>query len=316
MTDAHPSQAAGARRVETVAIIAPGGYDTDAQRLPRAIAYFAGHGARARAFVDDAERYGRFSGTDAQRLHWLHAAADDPTVDIAIALRGGYGATRLLPKIDFARIAEAVRNRGARFVGHSDFTAIHLALLATTGAISFAGPMAGPDFGMVATDEFTESHFWGAMHDGALDATFPTGPSSDLDVSGVLWGGNLAMLASLLGTPWMPSVDDGILFIEDINEQPYRIERMLLSLQQAGVLDRQAMVLVGDFSGVRPTPYDQDYGLDDALERVRETTPTPIVTGLPFGHGARKLTLAVGASASVRIIEGQARLCQRWSLAA
>ena len=297
-----------------VAIFAPGGYDADPERLPRAERYFASEGCVTTRALGD-RPHGRFSGTDAERLGWLATVVDDAAIDIAIALRGGYGATRLLPDVDFHAMAASVR-RGKRFVGHSDFTAVSLGLLATTGAISFAGPMASYDFGGPTVDPFTAAHFWRAMRESRVDVAFETPSTPDLQVAGPLWGGNLAMLCSLLGTPWMPRIDGGILFIEDINEQPYRIERMLLQLHQAGVLDRQVAVVCGDFSGFRVADYDRGYGLDDAFDYVRRLTATPLVTGLPFGHCPRKVTLAVGARADLTVSAGSCRLRQSWDLAA
>lgn len=299
---------------QRIAIFAPGGYDADPERLLRAERYFASEACAVTTALSEA-RQGRFSGTDAERLSWLAKVVEDPAIDIAMALRGGYGATRLLPAIDFPAMAASVR-RGKRFVGHSDFTAVSLGLLATTGAISFAGPMASYDFGGPSVDAFTASHFWRAMREGHVDLAFDAPSASDLATDGTLWGGNLAMLCSLVGTPWMPVVDGGIFFIEDINEQPYRIERMLLQLHQAGVLDRQAAVLCGDFSGFRIADYDNGYGLEDAFDFVRGVTSTPIVTGLPFGHCPRKATLAVGARARLDIAGGRCRLRQAWDLAA
>ena len=300
---------------ETVAIFAPGGYDSDPERLAQAIRYFEGRGDRTVVGLASDRRHDRFSGTDAERLCWLAAVTNDPAVGIAIALRGGYGATRLLPRIDFDAMAAAVRD-GKRYVGHSDFTAIGLGLLATTGAISFAGPMASYDFGGPIVEPFTEEHFWRAMHESRVDAAFATPHASALAVKGTLWGGNLTMLASLVGTPWMPSITGGILFIEDINEQPYRIERMLLQLEQAGILQRQQLILCGDISGYRVADYDNGYDVPEALARVRETMTVPIVPGLPFGHCRRKLTLAVGAEARVEVAGGRCRLRQHWDLAA
>ena len=302
-----------ASRTERIAVIAPGGYDADPQRFVQAARYFESHGSAVVAAFSD-RRHGRFSGNDDERLQWLRDVVDDPAIDIAMALRGGYGATRLLPEIDFAAMAASV-GRGKRFVGHSDFTAISLGLLAMTGAISFAGPMASYDFGGATVDAFTEKHFWQAMREARVDVEFETAGSPALRVEGTLWGGNLAMVCSLIGTPWLPAIDGGILFIEDINEQPYRIERMMIQLQQAGILDRQAAVLCGDFSGYRVTDYDNGYGMDDVLARVRDTTSTPLVTGLPFGHCPRKLTLAVGARAEVDVVGNLCRLRQSWDLA-
>jgi muramoyltetrapeptide carboxypeptidase len=298
---------------KTIAFFAPAGYDPDPARLVAARAYFEARGYRVVERLTAGSHHERFSGTDAERMEWLAAVCRDPDPGIAMALRGGYGATRLLPGIDFAAMAAAVR-RGKRFVGLSDFTAIELGLLAQTGAISLAGPMASFAFGRGAVDPFTEAHFWRAIDASRVDIEFPTPFDGSTSARGIFWGGNLAMLTSLVGTPWMPSIDGGILFVEDINEQPYRIERMLMQLKQAGILDRQQMVLCGDFLDYRVTPYDDGYDIAAALARVQEATPVPIVGGLPFGHGSATLTLAVGATAEVSVSEGEVRLRQHWTL--
>lgn len=294
--------------VRTVGLFAPAGYDPDPERLARASRYFERHGQRVVDAVDPEARTGRFAAPDEARIAALMRVVRDPDVDVALALRGGYGSSRLLPHLDYDAIASSIA-RGLRLVAHSDFTAIHLALLARTGAISFAGPMASYDFGGEAVDPFTEEHFWRAMLEQRIDATFAT-DHAPLRVTGPLWGGNLTMLTSLIGTPWMPHVDGGVLFVEDVNERPYRIERMLLQLQHAGFLERQKVVLCGAFSDYQPLAYENDYDIDAALVHVRGTTRAPLVTGLPFGHIPRKLTLAVGAPITVTIADGACRLEQ------
>jgi muramoyltetrapeptide carboxypeptidase len=315
--DAAPAASANEspQRGETgtvVSIFAPGGYEPRAERIVEVRRYFEARGHRVALRFTPGAHHERFSATDDERLRWLRAVVDDDDAGIAIALRGGYGASRLLPVIDFGAMAAACA-RGKRFVGLSDFTAIHLGLLATTGATSFAGPLASFAFGRGSVDPFTETHFWRAMDDASVDVAFDTSFDGEVDASGVLWGGNLAMLTSLIGTPWMPAFDGGILFVEDINEQPYRIERMLLQLQQCGILDRQRLVVVGDFLDWKPTDYDDGYDLGSVLARIRQTTSVPIVPGLPFGHGPRTVTLGVGATAHVLVAAGRARLTQRWS---
>jgi len=141
---------------------------------------------------------------------------------------------------------------------------------------------------------------------GALEAIgFRTDPGFDgLDVHGTLWGGNLAIVNSMLATPHWPRVKGGILFVEDVNEHPYRIERNLLQLQQAGVLDAQKAVLLGAVSGYRKSPLDRGYSLASMLARVRASTPTPVLTGLPFGHVATKVCLPVGAKVQL-VVDGR-----------
>ncbi len=300
---------------DTIGVFAPSGYDADPARLPRAIERFVARGNPVVTCLALDRHHERFSGTDAERLGWLHKATVDADIGIALALRGGYGATRLLPRVDFGAMAAAVRVDGKRFVGHSDFTVLSLALLATTGAISFAGPMASYDFGGDAVEQFTEECFWRAMEASEVDLAFATDFDGSCDVEGPLWGGNLAMLTSLIGTRWLPRIDGGILFVEDVNEQPYRVERMLMQLKQAGLLDRQRLVLCGEFSGHRVAAYDDGYDLASAIARVRAETDVPIVTGLPFGHVPTKATLAVGAPCVVAVADRRCRLRQRWRLA-
>jgi muramoyltetrapeptide carboxypeptidase len=123
-------------------------------------------------------------------------------------------------------------------------------------------------------------------------------------VRGTLWGGNLTMLTSLLGTKWFPKVEGGILFLEDIGEHPYRLERMLLQLLQAGVLARQGAIMFGDFSGYQLAANDNGYSFDVVVQYIRQLTDTPVLTGLPFGHCRDKLTLPVGGVAEIESLRG------------
>ena len=235
----------------------------------------------------------RFAGTDDERLEAIQrVAAEAPS--IAMATRGGYGMTRLLDRLDWKKLKRSV-DRGTRWVGYSDVTALQMGLLAHTGAPSWCGPLAVDDFGREALDEVTPDCFAEAMS-GELEAIgFRTETGFDgLQAKGVLWGGNLTVLTSLLGTPHWPQVKGGILFIEDVNEHPYRVERMLLQLHQAGVLARQKAVVLGAVSDWKPSPMDRGYDLKTAVAHVRSVTRTPVLTGLPFGHVPTKVTMPFG----------------------
>jgi muramoyltetrapeptide carboxypeptidase len=248
-------------------------------------------------------RYQRFAGHDEVRLATLHRVAE-AAPSIALATRGGYGLTRLLDAVRWKALAKSVE-RGTRWVGYSDLTALNLALLAHTGAQSWAGPMAADDFGRHEVDEVTRDCFVEAMS-GQLEAVgFRTEAGFDgLQAKGVLWGGNLAMVNSLLGTPHMPQVKGGILFVEDVNEHPYRIERSLLQLHQAGVLKAQKAVLLGAFTEWKKSPLDRGYGLKHAVAHLRSVCKTPILTGLPFGHVPTKVCLPVGARVTL-LVDGR-----------
>lgn len=238
-------------------------------------------------------RHQRFAGDDDTRLAALHRIATR-SPSIALATRGGYGLTRLLDRIDWKLLARSVEH-GTRWVGYSDLTAMQLGLLAHTRAPSWAGPLAMDDFGRAEVDDVTAACFVEAMS-GELEAVgFRTEPGFDgLDAIGTLWGGNLAMVCSMLGTPHLPRVKGGILFLEDVNEHPYRVERCLLQLLQAGVIDAQKAVLLGAFTAFNPSPLDRGYTLKSAVQALRGRTRTPILTGLPFGHVPTHVTLPVG----------------------
>ncbi len=229
------------------------------------------------------------------------AALRDRPVDRSRAV----GARRLRP-VAPARTHRLCRDprAQARLAGYSDFTAFNLAYLAH-GGVSFAAPSAG-DFGAQQPDLFTVEHFFGLLQSRnyAVEVLLD-GPARTLE--GRLWGGNLAMLVSLLGTPFMPRVRDGILFVEDVNEPAYKLERMFLQLAHAGVLQRQAAIVLGDFDPVTPMPNDNGYGLPDVIERLRKVGGVPVYSGLPFGHGPRRLTLPVGGRARLVVRRGGPR---------
>jgi muramoyltetrapeptide carboxypeptidase len=255
------------------------------------------------AVLDDhaLARQQRFGGSDEVRLDALHRVAR-AAPSIAMASRGGYGLTRLLDRIDWKLVARSVE-AGTRWVGYSDFTALQMGLLAHAGAgaaaMTWAGPMALDDFSRSdeagGVDEVTRDCFVEAMS-GELEAVgFRTEAGFDgLSARGLLWGGNLSMLCSLLGTPHWPEVKGGILFVEDVNEHPYRVERCLLQLHQAGVLARQKALLLGAVSAWKPTPLDRGYGLKAMVAHVRSLGKTPVLTGLPFGHVHPKVCLPLG----------------------
>ncbi len=274
-----------------IAIVAPAGCTNDPLAVERAIARLEGQGCLVRNYYDHSCIHQRFGGTDAARLDQLHAAVADPDIHLIVALRGGYGITRLLPHIDFDAIAAS----GKIIVGFSDVTALHMGLMARTGALSYAGPMVAGDFGAEEPVAFTLDDFWACLN-GPTHAIRETVAGNPLlDVRGTVWGGNLAMIGSLIGTPYFPDIDGGILWLEDIGEHPYRVERQLLQLMQTGLLERQQAVVLGDFSGYRLGPLDNGYDFDAMLAYLRATLPVPVLSGLSFGHVPRRVTIPFGA---------------------
>ncbi|UVW27135.1 muramoyltetrapeptide carboxypeptidase [Massilia sp. H6] len=274
-----------------IAIVAPGGQALDPCAVERAIARLEAQGCLVHNYYDHARIHERFGGTDQGRLAQLHAAAADPDIQLIMALRGGYGCTRLLPQIDF----EAIAASGKLLVGFSDITAIQMGLMARTGAASYAGPMLAGDFGALDPVSFTLDDFWRCLAGPTHTINQSATGNPCIEASGTVWGGNLAMICSLLGTPYFPQIEGGILYLEDICEHPYRIERMLLQLDQAGVLARQRALVLGDFSGYKLGANDNGYDFDTMLGYLRRTLPLPIVQGLSFGHIGRRVTIPFGA---------------------
>lgn len=286
-----------------IAIVAPGGYAPDDAGVARAIVSLEQAGCRVFNYYDPTEKHQRFGAVDERRVARVHEAVRNSEVDIVLALRGGYGMSRILPQIDLALLA----NSGKRFVGHSDFTALQMALLATHGTMSFAGPMICDDFAREEASDFTLQHFWQCLRHPSCVIGFASDDNPDVDVSGTLWGGNLTMLTHMLGSPWFPRIEGGILFIEDINEHPYRVERMMLQLLHAGALNQKAIVF-GDFSAYRLSDYDNGYDFDSMLAWLRQRIGVPVLRGLPFGHIRDKVTLAVGCDAHVKSAQGNTLL--------
>ncbi len=244
----------------------------------------------------------RFAGDDETRLAAIERAARSGA-DIAIITRGGYGLTRLLPSLPYKAIAKAI-DRGTRFVGLSDFTAFQNAVLAETGHMTWSGPAVGEDFGVETQPDDIMQACFEDLASGQGEGTGWQLPASErldapLQEKGVLWGGNLAIIAALAGTPWLPKVKGGILFLEDVSEHPYRIERMLTQLLYAGVLQKQKAIVLGHFTNWVPVPHDKGFKLKTVIDWLRTQVKAPVLTGLPFGHVPTKVCLPVGAKVTL-----------------
>ena len=226
-----------------VRLIAPSGYPHDRAAMSRGVARLRESGCEVEGLEVLARTELRYAGSDAERAADLNALATlDALPDIALAIRGGYGATRLLEHLHYDALRERLAGSSIVLVGHSDFTAIQLALHAKSSLVTFGGPMLGPDFGAETLSALTVPHFWRTVRAAQGSAEWTSSGEHALDLEGPLWGGNLAMLCSLLGTPYFPRIDGGILFVEDVGEPPFRIERLLYQLHLSGVRSEERRV--------------------------------------------------------------------------
>lgn len=284
-------------------IFSPSSAIADPAALERATTQLESMGFKVAVDRTVLAQHQRFAGTDTQRLAAFSRAIKQK-LPIVMASRGGYGVTRLLPHLDWKAIADS----GKRFVGQSDFTAFNLALLAKTGMVSYAGPTACFDFGAKKPEILTTEIFGESMRGELEILSFETQDADAVDCRGVLWGGNLAMITALIGTEFMPKIKGGILFVEDVGEHPYRIERMLSQLAQAGILGKQKALLLGSFTEYKLAEHDQGYDLKSVIAYIRKTVGIPVITGLPYGHTAMKATLPIGAKIGLATEKGIAHL--------
>lgn len=311
-------------------IYSPSGAVRDKTAFKRGIRRLQFLGHEVEVDQDALASHMRFAGDDTMRLAAIHRACASGA-DVAMISRGGYGLTRILPGIRYKTVAKAIE-RGTQFVGISDFTAFQLAVLSKTGSVTWAGPAlcegfgvggvstAGPtasDTAIEIPDDIMEDCFqdllagqgegagWRQNREviGTLDTANVKSTSASLK-NATVWGGNLSIVVSLLGTPYFPEVKGGILFLEDVAEHPYQIERMLTQLLHSGVLARQKAIIMGQFTAYKLTPHDKGFKLQTVVNWLRSQVKTPILTNLPYGHVATKVLLPVGAKADL-VVDGR-----------
>jgi muramoyltetrapeptide carboxypeptidase len=255
----------------------------------------------------------RFAGDDDTRLAAIARAAASGA-DVALISRGGYGITRILDRIDYKAVAKAIEC-GTQFVGISDFTAFQLALLAKTGSVSWAGPALCEGFGAEPEPDDIMEDCFGDLLLGQGEGTgwrLPAVRGADAEQewsasNARLWGGNLAVLVSLIGTPYFPNIKGGVLFLEDVSEPPYRVERMLSQLLHSGVLAKQKAVLMGQFTGYKLTPHDKGFNLKTVFAWLQSQIAAPVLCNLPYGHVQTKVLLPVGAKVDL-VVQGREAL--------
>ena len=291
-----------------IAIVGVSGSALDNIAVERGLEVLRERGFVVHNYYQHEHIFQRFGATDDERLNQLHRAIDNPDVHIVMALRGSYGLSRILPQIDLKRIAESEKY----LVGYSDFNTLQMAMLAKTGASSFCGPMLCDDFSRAELSEFTLEHFINCIASDHYTIEFSAENNPELDVAGTLWGGNLAMLTHLVGTEYFPKISGGILFVEDIAEHPYRVERMMLQLHLAGVLNTQKAIVFGNFSDYKLAAHDNGYNFEEMITYLRNTLSVPVITGLPFGHIKDKVTLVVGSDAHLQSKENTVSIAMQY----
>ena len=296
-------------------VFSPAGAVSDKASFKRGVARLRQLGHEVEVDPDALRTHQRFAGTDAQRTAAFARAAASGA-DWAIISRGGYGTTRLLDHLPYAAIQASIK-KGMQWMGYSDFTAFQCALWQARQSPSWAGVSVVGDLGTEAPDDITLACLEDVLNHTSEGtgwrlkrADRPQGDDPGAAKQGVpedaqlarqatLWGGNLTMLTSLMGTRHFPQIKKGVLFLEDVGEHPYRIERMLNQLLQGGVIQAQQLVVLGQFTQYQLHAMDRGFNMAKVVGWLRSQTRTPVITGLPFGHVATKVCLPFGVKVDV-----------------
>ena len=289
---------------DTVGLVAPASAPPDPQAVDRAAAALEQFGFKPRLGQHLRARLGFLAGTDRERATDLMAMFSDKKVKAIVCLRGGYGSARLLDRLDYA----VIRRQPKIFTGYSDITSLHFALLKKAGLVSFHSPMWNGELADPKTPEFTRQSFFRTVMEpspsGSIGAEHAKNGISLLragTAEGRMIGGNLSLICTSLGTPFAPSFKGKILFFEDISEKPYRLDRMLTQLANAGILSQVAGVAVGTNRAchdpdAKPGGEYRQSAADVVKERL-SSLRVPVVAGLPFGHVPLNATIPVGVRA-------------------
>ena len=295
------------REGDTIGLITPSTYVSDPDRLEdaaRTVRYF---GLKPKFGKNVAKRAGYLGGSVADRLEDLHAMFGDPSVNGIFAIRGGYGSAQLLDRIDY----DLIRSNPKIFLGYSDITAMHLAINKKAGLMTFHGPVALSKF-----TDYTQRFFRKALFDsGPIGAVTNPPETNQLRPThrlrtvkpgrarGTLIGGNLTLVCTTMGTPYEIETAGRILFIEDVGEEPYRIDRFLTQLRLAGKLQAAAGIVWGECADCHPNDYkpsfESTFSLGEVVDQILGALSIPVLAGLTIGHTDDQLTLPEGAMATL-----------------
>ncbi|NUQ26425.1 MAG: LD-carboxypeptidase [Saprospiraceae bacterium] len=288
---------------DLVGLITPGSYISD-ESLQKAVQNIENMGFRVKLSPHIREQRGFIAGEDRQRLDDLHGMFADKEVAAVWCARGGYGCSRLLPAIDYKLIAQNPKV----LIGYSDVTALLQAVFLQTGLVGFHGPVAASDF-----TDYTKAQLTAVLIEGKaghliapaegnlaeLNPAYQPFLISPGIAGGPLMGGNLSLLAALAGTPYQADVAGKLLFIEEVGEKPYRIDRMLTQLRQAWPLHRAAGIVLGIFEDCEPKADDLSLSLPDTLKDRLGDLGIPVAYGFSFGHISHQCTLPLGIQATM-----------------
>ncbi len=295
------------KKGDLIGLVAPASPPTAEEKKEQGIRYLEQLGYRIKLGEYVCASRGYLAGSDEERAADFNAMVRDPSVKAIFALRGGYGTPRILRLIDY----RALKENPKIIVGYSDITALQLAAFRKTGLVTFSGPMVSVDM-WNNFDPYAEEHFWRVLTSAKKIGVLENPAEEALTVlkggkaRGRLLGGNFALLSCLVGTPFIPKLQSSILFLEDTDEAPHRIDRMLAQLLNAGILSKVSALLFGKFTDCEPSdPSEPNLTVEQVQNDYAEKIARPVVANFQYGHIPRRLTVPIGLKASIDTKRGR-----------
>ena len=283
-------------RGDVIGLVSPASAPSSSEMIEKGVQYLERLGYAVKVGPHAAKVHGYLAGTDEQRAGDFNGMVRDKTVRAIIAVRGGYGTPRLLSLIDY----RALKRQPKIIVGYSDITALQLAIVQKVGLVTFSGPMAGVEMSN-GIDPYTEENFWRLLTSRSRVGELRNPSDEPLRVLrrgkkvGRLLGGNLATAMSLLKTPFAPDLTGSLLVLEDVDEAPHRVDRVLSQLSNAQILGKISGLVFGKFTDCIPSDPSKPYiPIDQVLENAAQRLKCPVVANLQYGHVPKKLTLPLG----------------------
>jgi muramoyltetrapeptide carboxypeptidase len=281
---------------DLLGLVSPASAPSSTEMVENGVRYLERLGYAVKVGKYAAKVHGYLAGTDDQRAADFNDMIHDKAVRAIFAIRGGYGTPRLLPLIDY----RALKRSPKIIVGYSDITALQLAVFKKTGLVTFSGPMTGVEMGG-SIDPYTEEHFWRLVTSSTKVGLLRNPDDEPLKILrdgkgvGTLLGGNLATAISLLKTPYAPKFDRTVLVLEDVDEAPHRIDRMLAQLSNSHILKNISCLVFGKFIDCVPSdPTKPFLSVEQVLEASATRLTCPVIANLQYGHLPKKLTLPFG----------------------
>ncbi len=286
---------------DTIGVISPASRPPDEAVLKQGVAYLESLGYRVKLGEYVLAQRGYLAGDDRQRLDDLHAMFADPEVDAVFCSRGGYGTPRLLDEIQY----DLLRQNPKIFIGYSDITALNMAFFRQAGLVNFSGPMVAVECAR-GIHPFTADSLWSALTGNQSQIAITNPNDQDVKIlkpgsaTGLLFPACLSVLHGLLGTPYMPDFTGAILVLEDIDEEPYRLDRYFASMKAAGILDRISGLVLAQFIDCEASDPDKPgLAVDEVIHDYIDALAIPVLSELAYGHDRVKLTLPVGVQAKI-----------------